>query len=218
MNHRLAIFYHGLLVAPGIDSNHAFALLADQMAALVDSGLADAAEKVFMGVNGDEFDRLAVQSLAPKKAVVMAFPHGQSEIPTMDFMWGWAKENPGWYACYFHMKGVSRPGNAIWMRWRRCMENAVIWNWQTCVETLEGGFDSVGAHWLSHQKYPMIPPSQRYWGGNFYWSTTDFLRTLPRLAKDSVAARYEAEVFIGSGPRVPRVFDMAPHFPMTCKP
>lgn len=99
------------------------------------------------------------------------------------------------------------------------MERVVIWNWQHCVEALEQAFDTCGAHWLTHQKYPMIHPTQRYWGGNFWWARSDYLRTLPRIAEDSDAARYEAEVWIGKSPWLPHIVDFAAHWPMTgCKP
>jgi hypothetical protein len=209
---KLEIFYHCLLQAHGIDSNHAFSLLADQMAALVDSGLVDAAEKIFIGVNGDEVDRVAVQTLAPKKAVVMAFPHGQSEIPTMDFMSGWVKENPGRFVCYFHMKGASRPNDPLCERWRNRMMQAVVWNWGQCVVDLGWGFDAVGCHWLTPEKWPSLIRSP-YFGGNFWWSKSEYLSLLPKLPEDSHKNRYAAEMWIGRRRPYPVIRDYYPGWP-----
>jgi len=212
----IAVFYHGLLAGPGLDSDWLFTLLANQIAALVDSGLAQAATSIFFGVNGDETDRMAVQSLAPGKAVVIASPQGKTELPTMILMQNWCATNPGWNVLYWHMKGAQYPNNPTWNAWRKCMTLHVIWGWQECVAALESGYDSAGAHWMTSQRYPMIPPSQRYWGGNFFWASSDFLRTLPPIGADSSAARYNAEAWIGTGKKAPRVRDLAPHFPMNC--
>jgi hypothetical protein len=210
----IAVFYHSILCGPGLDSDHLFDLLSDQMFELVNSGLADAASKIFIGVNGDEDDRVAVQQIAPYKSTVMAFPHGQSEIPTMTFMQGWCKENPGWYVLYFHAKGATYPGNAAWNAWRTCMTRTVITGWRACVQKLDDGYDACGGHWLTPDKYQMIPQGQRYFGGNFLWTTSDYLNRLPPLCADSREARFEAEVLIGKCPGTPRIFDFTPHWPM----
>ncbi|MGC1453442.1 MAG: hypothetical protein WA830_25695 [Candidatus Sulfotelmatobacter sp.] len=210
----ICVAYHCLLRAPTLDTDWLFQLLADQMACLRDSGLADVAEKIFIGVNGTELDRMGVSLLAPKKAVLFASPEGKTELPTLIFLQNWVFSNPGWNVCYFHMKGAKYPGNEAWTRWRRCMERAVIWGWPECVEPLERGYDLAGAHWLTHARYSMVGEDQRYFGGNFFWATSDYLRTLPQIAEDSDAARFEAEVWVGKSPTTPRVMDFAPHWPI----
>ncbi|MGC1452934.1 MAG: hypothetical protein WA830_23130, partial [Candidatus Sulfotelmatobacter sp.] len=202
--------------APTLDTDWLFQLLADQMACLRDSGLADAAEKIFIGVNGTELDRMGVSLLAPKKAVLFASPEGKTELPSLIFLQNWVFSNPGWNVLYWHMKSAKYPGNEAWTRWRRCMERAVIWGWPECVEALERGYDTVGAHWMTSGKYPMVPIGQRYWGGNFWFATSDYLKTLPQLPDDSSDNRYRAEVWIGEGKQAPKILDFAPHFPMSC--
>ena len=214
----IVIFYHALLRAPGLDTDWLFQLLADQMASLRDSGLSDAAEKIFIGVNGTELDRVGVSLLAPKKAVLFASPQGKTELPTMIFMQNWVLSNPGWNVLYFHMKGSKFPNNPFYLNWRACMTRACIWGWRDCVGQLNNGVESCGAHWLTKENCRMC--TTPIWGGNFFWATSDFLKTLPPLPEDSSDARYEAEVWIGRGPRAPLVHDFAPHFPSlnTCKP
>jgi hypothetical protein len=119
---------------------------------------------------------------------------------------------------YHHIKGVQYPNSPVHDRWRKCMEQACVWNWRECVRLLESGLDTVGAHWLTRTKYPMLGPGQRYWGGNFWWATSDYLLTLPPLPEDTWSNRYLAEDWIGKSPINPRIHDFAPHWPTACQP
>lgn len=216
---KLAVWYHCLLSGSGLDSGHLFHLLSEQLGALSESGLDRAAQEFHFGVNGDEIDALVVRHAAPDGSEVIADPSGATELPTLIRLQRWLPRHPGYAVLYFHMKGARYPGNPTWDNWRACMTRACIGQWNECVQALSQGFDTCGAHWLSADRYPIIPPSQRYWGGNFWWATSDYLGTLPPLPADQPGRRYEAEVWIGKGPRAPRVRDFAPHFPMRgCSP
>jgi hypothetical protein len=96
--------------------------------------------------------------------------------------------------------------------WRNCMTKHVIQNWWKCVTDLDAGYESVGCHWLTNQ----ADGTQNYWGGNFWWCKASFLRTVPsmmlrgRVKLSGIGAlesRFEAEVFIGNGSRLPRIKD-----------
>lgn len=218
----IAIFYHCVLNGPHIPSeDYAICVLQSQMMALKQSGLEDASSRIVVGVNGGDGDFLLVCSLAPKhsKVMVMCNKGGQSEIPTMQNLRDHLNVMQGHNVLYFHTKGVSYPGNQVWTNWRNCMEKVCVWNWKECVEALVG-YDTVGAHWITHEKYSSsgVLKGQRYWGGNFWWATSDYLLTLPPLPPDSREARYEAETWIGKSRIPPLVHDFAPHFPMNCPP
>lgn len=213
---RLAIWYHCATRGPGIDEDWAYRLIAGQMMNLSLCGLAEAANEIHIGCNGTDADALAPASVAPFNATVESFPGGQSELTTLSRLQRWLPEHRGWYVLWFHTKGLSYPKNPVWDNWRNCMTKVCLWNWEDCVDLLAKGYDTVGAHWMTHQKYSMIPPGQRYWGGNFFWARSDYLLTLPPVASDSRENRYEAEVWVGKGTHTPRIFDFAPHFPMQC--
>jgi hypothetical protein len=92
------------------------------------------------------------------------------------------------------------------------MKNAVQ-NWRTCVQDLDSGLESVGSHWMTGDQ---TPPGQSIWAGNFGWAKSAFLATLPSIMErdriklsgiDSIESRYESEVWIGNGPRLPKVKD-----------
>lgn len=215
-NRKIALFHHARLSGgdPPIDFSWASSIFAEQIIALRDSGLTDAASEIYIGVNGGEQDAFAAQSMAPEKAQVIQHPDdARGELPTLNLMWNWARKHPGWLVYYCHTKGATHHGDQLYANWRRCMERACVHNWQRCVKDLEAGAEAVGCHWLTDQKYSNVGPP--FFGGNFYWATADFLMTLPeipRTARDR-GMFYEAEVWLAKGPRLPRIRDYAPHWP-----
>lgn len=214
---KIAIFYHCRLSCPNpvIEESHAQGIMQEQMLALHNSGLASAATSVFVGVNGGFENYVAATCLAPDKATVMQHPSGyRGELATIRLVHQFVKDNPGWLIFYHHLKGATNKSPA-WAAWRRCMTNACVWNWQQCVDDLNNGVESVGAHWLLPHRYAIISNGP-YWGGNFWWATSNFLRTLPDPVGDpnDLMSRYECELWIQRGKRLPVVRDYAPHFPM----
>ena len=208
-----AVFFHCKFSGTGIPSeDQALNIYTEQVAALQGSGLADETDEIHFGVNGP--DALLAGSLAPTRTHIHALGCDvEGERPTMSLMQQWLPEHPDWAVLYFHMKGVSQPNDA-YARWRRCMERAVIWNWRRCVDLMIQGFDTVGAHWLTHAKYPILGKDQRYWGGTFWWAAAKYLLTLPPLPEQR-GKYYKGEEWIGTGIRAPLLYDFCPHFPMT---
>jgi hypothetical protein len=209
----IAVFHHCWMSGGDHPVNpvRVVSIVQEQLDALTSTGLMAAAKVVHFGVNGGFADECEIAELiADPKVSVVRNPEGVGELPTMKAMQNWAKANPGWNVLYHHAKGtIHQPGSA-YDAWRRCMERACVHNWKACVYHLEHNFDSCGAHWLTPEEMPIIGPVA-YWGGNFWWATSDFINTLPPI--DIMANRYEAEVWIGKGPKRPRVKDFAHHFP-----
>lgn len=211
---KIAVFYHCYLsggeVAVSVDN--VIRIASAQFSALDKSGLSDSAQHISIGVSGSPADYMAIASMSPKSSEVSHNLAGVGELPTMKRMQDWCKNNPGWLVLYIHTKGAIHHGNPPYEAWRSCMERAVVWGWKKCVNDLLGRYESCGAHWLTPQRFPFIGETA-YWGGNFWWARSDFLNTLPPI--DVNLSRYEAEVWIGRGPRRPVVMDYAPHFPMS---
>ena len=74
----------------------------------------------------------------------------------------------------------------------------MVHRWRECVEHL-AEYDTVGCH-LIHEG--------RFWGGNYWWARSEWLKTLPPVPVDS---RYHAEAWIGYADG--RRFDMNPGWP-----
>lgn len=94
---------------------------------------------------------------------------------------------------YAHTKGAANPSK-VNDAWRRCMTHHNIIGWSRAVRYLDYN-DLVGCHWLTPQQYPeavQIP----FFGGNFWWATPEYLRTLP---EPSMETRHHAEAWVGTG-------------------
>lgn len=209
MRHKgLAVWFHCLFQgSQGRDINTAFAmdLMAQQMQTLEACGLADNCHELWVGVNGDDEDAEIARMLAPEKARVVAHGKGTgTEITTLNLLHAWAPSHPGWYVLYFHLKGVSHPDNPN-TTWRLNMERHVLGNWRTCVLDLDSGHDAVGSYWLTPEEHPTLIQHHPFFGGTYWWAKSDYLATLPPLPAPEFVNRYEAESWIGSGPRRPRV-------------
>ena len=210
----IAIFYHCKIAGDGIpDADFACLVMAEQMHALAESGLAEAATEIHVGVNGDDAQALLALALEPAKSMLHGHGAGaRSELPTLAVLRRWLK--PGWLVFYHHTKAVTHPGEKLYENWRNCMERACVWNWRDCVRNLETHYQSVGAHWLTPEVYGSSVKSP-FWGGNFWWARSEYLLTLPALKEQADCREdfYLAENWIGSGPKRPLVLDYAPHWP-----
>lgn len=210
----IAIFYHVYMHGGEIPVNfdNALRIAAHQIDNMNCAGLLKEAGHLTCGVNGRPEDVVAVAAMWEPEVEIVHNLVGVAELPTMKLMQDWCKTHPDALVLYLHTKGAIHNSNPVYERWRHCMERVVIGRWRECVADLRKGFDSAGAHWLTPEAMPFIGKTA-YWGGNFWWATAKFINTLPRI--NVSANRYEAEVWIGRGPRRPKVHDYAPHFPMS---
>lgn len=211
---KIAVFYHARICGGNPEINRVYGerMVSEQMRLFVDSGLYSNTNRCIIGLNGDggEFMR---HTMPEGCSLIEHGPKAESLLPTFLVLEEWAKTHPDWYVCIWHTKGVTHPHDKLNVVWRRCMENAVIRNWHRCVNDLENGCDSAGAHWLTREQFgPMV--NTFFWGGAFYWVKASFLTQLPKLPT-TVTCRNDwfiPENWIGMGPR-PKVHDYAPHWP-----
>lgn len=202
----IAVFHHGVLHSPLVQiGDMAMTVLLEQIVALNESGLSEACSELHMGMN--DSDLITLASIVPDKAILHGTGDGsQGEKPTMKIMESWARDHPGWLVCYHHMKGCTNGKHVA----RYCMENAVIWNWRRCVADINRGYHAVGCHWLDWRKNP-IPKGHRIFGGNFWWTTSDFLRSLPPLNDKVDNGKYfEGEIWLGRHGGEIRIVDYHP--------
>lgn len=227
MKPRIILFYHCLIYKgdPPQLLHTPVGIIQEFACYLRDSGLGDAASEIIIGVNGGEESVPVVKATMPDKArLVLHGLNSFSENLTLVEIEKWVKSNtePA-YIFYGHVKGsshISGPYAEMVGRWRRCMLKHLVCEWRQCVDDLAAGSEAVGCHWLTGQGWDK---SQHYFAGNYYWSTSDFLATLPSIYERerikvsgiaSAESRYEAEVKIGNGPRLPRIKDYATDHPL----
>jgi hypothetical protein len=220
---KIVVFYHSYLFSgdppdllPG-----AFVVVSDQMKRLQDSGLADAASEIICGINGGDESREVATFLMPAKAkLVMHGLASKNENLTLVEVEKWVRANPEEaYVLYFHAKSsshvfVNSYADFDW-KWKECLMHHCVDNWRDCVRDL-GAFETVGCHWLTGQG---SDHSQHYYAGTIFWARASYLRTLPsiyqreRIKVSGIGhpdSRYEAEVWLGNGPRLPTIRDYHP--------
>lgn len=223
---KIAIFYHCVFflkpercfTVPLVELESAPFVVREQMAELIGSGLLGAASEFHVGVNGGQESLGLVNMIIPGKAKVKY--HGldcRNENRTILIIEEWIKRHSNealdWVVFYFHARGASHPMNdPISTPWRRCMMRNLITNWRTCVNDLRN-HDAVGSHWMEP---PATPEGQYIFAGTFWAATLKYLATLPSIMDrdrikvsgiDAYESRYEAEVWMGNGPRKPKVRD-----------
>ena len=210
---KIAVWYHCKLSGDGIPSEDAaISIMYEQMEALKNSGLAEAAEEIHIGVNGDDGQGLLAASLAPDESVVHV--HGKdarSELPTFALIRHWIPCHQDWAVLYHHSKGVTKPYEEFHHHHRRTMEAAVVWKWKRCVDDLERGYDAVGINLVDPKTRPVLPG--RFFAGNFWWARADYLaqlRPIPDSCRDysNTEERCLAEGWVGNNsPRRPMMLD-----------
>lgn len=214
---KICLVYHCVFSIDNRRLPAAEAIVTSQTKALKDSGLLDAASNFFIGVNG-EYGTSPVTF--PEKATVVY--HGgqcRTELRTLRILERWLPGHEDWAVFYFHSKGATHhPDDPRSNEWRECSMHHLVKNWRNCVQDLQRGFDSVGTHFMTGDE---TPPGQSIWAGSIYWTTGRFLLTLPSIMErdrikafglDDVGSRYEAEIHIGNGPRLPKIVDLCPNW------
>lgn len=216
----IIIYYHCLFSIEDQFLPSAVEIVMEQMAAFKQSGLADSASEFHVGINSGE-EGAAFAGLFPEKATLTF--HGiqcRNELRTILMIEERLKTLDGEaYLLYTHAKGCTHPdGDYLRTRWRSCMMRNLVHNWRTCIIDLDKGYESVGCHFMQP---PATPPKQYIFGGNFWWSRASYLRTLPSVMErerikisglDSLESRFESEVWLGNGPRPPRIKDYHPNW------
>lgn len=225
----IAIWYHCLFMLgePPKLLKRACEIINEQMDALDESGLLNAATEFHVGINGGPESVWPSRMLFPKKAKCVF--HGlqcRNECRTIRMIEEWLPGHEDWYVFYFHAKGsTSKPEErGLNDNWRACMQRNLITNWRQCVQDLDEGYDVVGCHHMSGEQ---TPPGQSIFAGNFWHAKASYLQTLPSIMErdriklsgiDSLESRYESEVYLFNGQQKPKVKDYHHAWIDTCTP
>lgn len=217
----IAVFYHCLthLGNPPVIMDNAIRIINEQMGILESSRLLEYCSEFIVGINGGEESREIANLIIPSGAkLVMHGLQSRSENLTILEIEKFSRSHPGWHILYFHCKGAfhnpSTPDGKKVERWRNCMMRQCVMHWKRAVHHLDEGYEACGVHWRTGVG---VDRSQHYFAGNFFWVTSKFFATIPSMTTRarikmsgiaSLESRYEAEVVLGNGPRLPRVKDL----------
>ena len=209
------IYIHAALINNWAD------VLYTQLSKVKKSGLYDACEAIFIGMVGNHdvinFDHNIVPIVKEYDKIHICGYNGDLslyETFTLDKLHKHAKKEDA-YFLYFHCKGVGYDyRNPQWLNiklWRDFLEYFTIEKWEDCVKGLEE-YDVAGAGWLKESKI-----YNGHFSGNFWWSKSSFLKTLPSVEKTKVDKnqffkdgdlKYKGEFWLGS--KKPKVKDFHP--------
>lgn len=184
----LAHFYHvyadGAWEAPVDEHLHALTV----------SGLLDNLDDLFVGIVGLPENRALVRKQFP--AVVVAEADTGWEQLTLAKLQEYAMNHEG-KIFYAHTKGAHQP-DEYRSQWRKAMTHDTVTRWRDCVDALN--FVGVaGPYWMESQE-PEHKDHQKFFGGNYWWARTNYLRALPPVRMEH---RWQAEGWIGlAGPSV----------------
>jgi len=175
-------------------------VVVEQTTRLRKSGLYNETSKILTGVVGTQEP---IRNLPEKFKILFHNPDLiPGEIPTLEALRQHAlKEN--FLVLYIHTKGVSWKDHKkaynkeAMTAWRKYLEYFCIDKWRECSAFLDE-YDASGCELV--EKMNVLPEHFR---GNFWWSKSSFLRTLPpvnNIVIPNHEVRRKAEFWLGSNP------------------
>ena len=164
------------------------------------SGLLNKAEKILVGINGN--DGSWINSLSKKVEIIYQFDKPELEqsltLSSIRFLASLETEANIFYV---HTKGVTHKNSLAQTDWREYMEYFILTRWKECYLELDKS-DVVGVDWhlgegymgATSKKCGNIPVTPHF-SGNFWWATAEYLKTLPPLFP--LINKYQCEFWVG---------------------
>jgi len=199
LNKKIYHFYH--FYADGKNSLYAITVHLNN---LISTNLSINLEKFCIGIVGSDVNREKIKELLLSRTneipieIVVEAEKGYEQV-TLEKLHEHAKSHEGYYF-YAHSKSAAyaHRSNECWMK---TMEYYNISNWTESVYRLRS-YDATGCFWLTHKQHPNLihwfntePNTNSFFGGNYWWATSEVIRELPLLDHSN---RYLAEQWIGS--------------------
>lgn len=186
-------------------TNHYEEIVREQLDAIVNSGLYDECENIFIGALGDNkefFNLLNIIKDYPKISIATYSTNKERyEFHTLEVMKRDAdKSDKDYYIFYIHGKGVqySKKVNEVAYTggtlWRQSMNNWIITKWRENVKELDRGYECCGVQLRPDREFA------QHYSGNFFWTKSEYVKNqVPLLNKVNTGDRFEAEMYICKG-------------------
>lgn len=208
---KIAIFQHIYQYGDWVD------IYTDQVKKLQESGLFDAADYMFLGVNGNQ--SLPFEFKKTNKVFFDSKNQNKSEYITLKALYDFSALNRDTRILYLHTKGVRwsvNPNNKdekvitgeghytvkdifeSTQKWRKYLEYFLVHNWKKCNELL-GAYDTVGAQWNINSNVENIVYDIPHYSGNMWWANSNYIRKLdPNFLANMLIGMYACELWIGT--------------------
>lgn len=193
-------------------------IYTDQVVKLQNSGLFDAANYLFLGVNGDKELPFTLQKT--NKTLFNLKNDPPTEYITIKALYDYCSLRKDVNVLFIHTKGVNwtsteeNKHNVIQTRaggfttehiynstqtWRKYLEYFVIHKWRKCVELLET-HDIVGTEWVQESDIENICYKIPHYAGGMWWANSNYIKTLDPnfITNNMIIGRYATELWIGT--------------------
>ena len=176
--HKIKIFSHI------IDTPDSLMIFNNQFSLIKETGLLELADKIYLCVNGEVSKFDTIQELANQYHNVEMIHTNTSiehyEYPTLNFLKENIDNDTDSYILYFHVKGASKNESKDIRNWRFLLEYYNIIKYQTCIDYLNKGYDTVGILYREgfHSQW-------LHYSGNFWWANSNHIKRLPKLPHPS---------------------------------
>lgn len=178
-------------------------LVKDQISALKDSGLYDITCTLFVSciISNEEETSIICDIIGREKCIIISkeYKASRCEFPALEFMHE-KSQTEDFFVYYFHTKGVSLQYGDIYQdddvqklreystAWRKMMEYFVFYKHNVAINVLNN-YDVFGTCYKEYRKC-------KFFAGNFWWSKSSYIKTLPKFRPEQYINRFEAEYWI----------------------
>lgn len=197
-------FYHIFAV------NHWKQIFNEQISRLRDSGLFNVTDRIYISLIGSDSDKSYVLDLIGEKGEIIWNGANSDvfEFPALEALYIKCQKEEC-FVYYFHTKGSSNSKETlIWYKgkvsnldqlkensrlWRRMMEYWIFDRWKLAIASLQLGYNAYGCL----KRYYSF--ETQYYGGNFWWTRSEHVKTRELISDKIRKSRYNAETWILSG-------------------
>lgn len=163
-------------------------IVKEQMDVIISSGLYNIVDEILYGY--DISQQSDVEEFMSSHQKCKLLPGGKTnhefENGTINAAIEYLSGREG-YLLYIHSKGVTAKNNTQNI-WREYMMYWNVRKYETCIDILKRGFNTVGVCLLNFGMY------KPHYSGNFWWSRIDYFTSREKIS--SVMDRFQAEWFI----------------------
>lgn len=197
MKKKIVGFWHLLLI------NHYEEVIREQLNCILDSGLYDAVENIYIGALGENKEFAILIDILRKYPKFIISEYSRSidlfEFHTLHLLKEFADtETESYYLFYFHSKGISfsKKQNEVAYhgggRWRKFMNQYTLTKWRDNVEQLDFGYETCGTQLRPNREW------KEHYSGNFFWAKSEYVKLLKPIYSLNLKDRFQAEFYICS--------------------
>lgn len=195
-------------------ANHWQTIFNELITEIKTSGLYDDCHAIYISLISDNIEDMDyISSIGGEKINIINHTSDAKvyEFPALEALIKLANNTDNFYALYIHSKGSGNCRENVsnyWPlitsykdlryssdTWRAFMSYYCISHWKMAIKKLHCGYDTYGVHFVPMGKH-------RFYGGNFWWAKSEYIKTLPPIQDTEKKDRYRAETWLLSNNNV----------------